>query len=156
MNDDFDNLMWAYRAVFTQAGAGGGTVIVLITANERTVILYGTIGPDDYAAGRALSGRVTDGTNIIGHVSFPDSVDNERILVLTSAAAAHVPNAGLELEKRLVLGKGDVLRIAIASLVQNETLTIALRALFRSWPPTVTTTGSGGTVTVATTYSKVI
>lgn len=153
MTDDFDNVLWAYRAVFTQTNAGGGTVLARFIANERTVIVYGTIGKDDYAADRDITGRLTDGTNVIGIVMPETPTDNE---ILHLPVATSTVDAGAQLEKRLVLGTGDELQIITSALVQTETLTVTIRALIRDWPPTVSIAGSGGTVTVTTTYDKVI
>ena len=150
--------MWAYRAVFTQTDVGGGSILAKITANERMVILYGLIGQDDYAANRTLAASILDSAgNIIGNPCENTEMDNSRLAIPGSGegAAFTVENAN-EFDKRIVMGAGETLAIQMTNVVQNETMTVAIRALIRSWPPTVTTTGSGGTVTTTVTYDKVI
>lgn len=157
MTDFFDKMLWAYRAQFTQTDVGGGIVNVRITANERTVILYGTVGSDQYAADRTLEIFVQDPNGSrIAQLLFPSPMDNERIPLIRDEAAAITDADPVQLDKILVLGKTDRLIINMATLVQNEIVTVAIRALIRSWPPTVVTTGSTGTVTTTTTYDKVI
>ena len=157
MTDDFDSLLWAYRAVFTQANAGGGSVRVNVTANERVLLLYGRTGPDDYAANKVLTVKLFDSDdNEIAMLFSNGVVDNMAFPFPITDISVVVDKDGPQLEKRLLMGKGDYLRFDVGGLVQNETLTVAMRMLIRSWPPTITTTGSGGTVTTATTYDKVI
>ena len=159
MTDEFDNLLWAYRAVFTQTNAGGGSIRVNIIVNERMVLLFGQLGPDNYAADRVLKASVRDdiGGNSVAILVKGAQIDNETLVFPSSGEGAAVgPNVANEFDKRVVLGKGDVMQIEAASLIQNETFTIAIRALIRSWPPTITIAGSGGTVTTTTTYDKVI
>lgn len=157
MNDDFDYLLWTYRAVFTQTDVGGGNIVANFVANERMVILYGTIGKDDYAADRDLESFVLSASgNIIARTLFLSPIDNVTLPLMFTSSAAVADDTTQELNKRLVLGKGEALRVRAQTPVQNETMTIAINALIRSWPPTVTTTGSGGTVTTTETYNKVI
>lgn len=154
--DYFDKMLWAYRAVVTQANVAGGSLRLNIAPQERTLFLFGAIGKDDYAADRNVEMYISDGTNTIGRGMYLTAADNEHFPIFTDAEAAVVANKGLQLEKQLLLGKGDILSIQAASLVQNETLTVALRALINAIKPTVTTTGSGGTPTIVETYNKVI
>ena len=157
MPGDFDYLLWAYRAVFTQTNAGGGTAVVNIIANERMVILYGVLGPDDYAADRILSGTIRDsGDKVVGVIFLPTAIDNESVPFPMDQSGAIVTLQGNQFFNKVVIGKGENLQLKASGLVQNETFTVAVRALIRSWPPTVSTTGSGGTVTTTTTYDKVI
>lgn len=157
MVDDFDRSLWAYRAVFTQANAAGGSIWVNMTMRERTVILYGEIGADDYAADRAVTARIKGPSgNQVGFILNQPAVDNEEFVFPVSNHSALSASDGPQTEKRLVLGKGEIITFIAAALVQNETLTINIRALISAWPPAITTTGSGGTITTVTTYNKVI
>ena len=157
MPGDFDYLMWAYRAVFKQTDGGGGSIVVNFVANERTVFLYGNIGKNDYAANRSIDAFIFDeNDDKAGIVLASTSVDNVDTPIFVSASVAITAQTTISSQDRLVLGKGDKLVIRAAALVQNEELTLALRALFKSWPPTITTTGSGGTVTTTLSYDKVI
>lgn len=157
-NRHWGRMLWAYRAVFTQANVGGGGIAVNVTANERMELIYGLVGQDDYAADRTVTGYIKDSAgNIIGQTLKGIALDNERVAIPASgegiALSASTPN---EFEKHIILGKGEVLAFTAVTLVQNETFTLALRALITTVKPTITTTGSGGTVTVVTTYDKVI
>ena len=157
MNDDFDYLLWAYKATFKQTDVGGGSIAVQITANERIVILFGRIGPNDYAAGRNVKVRISDeDDDVIATIMSVASVDNNTYHFPVADHSVVASSDGPQLEKRVVLGKGDYLDFAATSLAQNEELTVIIRALMRDWPPTVTTTGSGGTVTTTVAYDKVI
>ena len=155
MTDYFGHLLWAYRAVFKQTNAGGGTIVTNFTMNERTVLLYGGIGPNDYAANRSITGAIKDsGDNRIVPIIKTQSIDNVELPIPTIVASpAGTPP---DFEKLVIIGTGENLQIFAASLAQNEELTINLRMLIRSWPPTVATTGSTGTVTTTTTYDRVI
>lgn len=153
MTDKMKRLLWVYRCVFTQTNAGGGTVFARFIANETMEILYVTIGKDDYAANRDVTGRLTDGTNVIGIVMPTTAADDQ---MLTIPVAASTADAGQQSEKSIILAQGDELQILTGSLVQTETLTIAIRALVSSVKPTVSVTGSGGTVTQTVTYNTVI
>lgn len=155
--DEFDYSLWAGRFIVTQVAGGGGTVRLQFIANERMVVLFGTIGQDDYAANRTITVWLGDGTNIIGKVMEPLALDNVRIpFPVTGEGAAITANAANEFGRVVVLGKGDVMYVTAADLANTETLTVVIRALIREWPPTVNTTGSSGTVTLTTTYNKVI
>ncbi len=157
MNDDFDYLLWVYRAVFKQTDAGGGAIKVTLTMNERTVILFGRIGQDDYAAGRVVLGLVHDTEgNEIARILSNSTVDNQIFHFPVNDHSAVTTADGPQLEKRLILGTGQKIILNAASLVQNEELTVAVQALIRNWPPTIVTTGSAGVVTTTLTYDKVI
>ena len=157
MTDEFDNLLWAYRAVFTQTNAGGGNVIAGFTATERTVLLYGMLGQDNYAANRSISVFIYGPSgNKIAIIMFNAAIDNQFFSFPVDDISVAAANDGPQFEKRIVLGKGDRIAVEATSLIQNETVTVTLRALIRDWPPTVATTGSTGTVTTTETYNKVI
>lgn len=158
MIDAFDKMFWAYRAVFKQTDVGGGAIVVNIIAQERMVILYGLIGPNDYAAVRAIACQVRDTSgNLIGNALKAINMDNARVVFpATGEGAAVVVENVSEFNKHIVLGKGEYLYLFTDALVQNEELTIAVRALIQTSLPSVTTTGSAGTVTITTTYNKVI
>ena len=154
--DLLDNQMWAYHAVFKQTNAGGGAVTIKIIANERTAFLFGMFGADDYAADRTITGFIHDGTNVIARIFFPSPVDNEQVPMWGLGAAAIVHGQAQDFSQPIVLGKGDMLQYTVATLVQNEEITMALRALVKSWPPSISTTGSAGTVTITQTYNEMI
>lgn len=159
MTDLMDHMLWAYQGVVKQTAAGGGTVRLVFVANERTVILYGCVGPDDYNAARAVSGRLLDADgDQIGYVLSSNSIDNVVIPMLGDYRNGDTPNTYDELRPSnlLIMGAGDVLRFQATSLIQNEELTLTIRALCDSKPPTVATTGSAGTVTLTENYNKVM
>lgn len=157
MTDLMDHMMWAYRGVLTQAGAGGGQIRLNFMSRDRVVFLYGMIGPDDYAADRNLEVWTTDNAgNIIARHIQVTPVDNEKVQMFKKGATVAAADEGFELEQLFVLGSGDILHIQVATPIQNETMTVAVRALIDAYIPIITTTDSVGTVTIAETYSKVI
>lgn len=156
LTDEFDKMLWMYRAVFTQTNVAGGTIKVTIAARERMQFFYGRLGPDNYAAGRTLVGTVTDSAgNTIARVLFASPVDDASLPIPWLSSAAVTAEATNNLGYKLTLAKGDSLVLNALTLVQNETFTVALRALVPSCKPNVVTTGSGGTVTTTTTYDKI-
>lgn len=158
MTDGLEHMMWAYRAVFKQTDVGGGHIIVTITANERMEVLYCLAGPNDYAANRTLTSDIRDSAgNQVGKMTPSLALDNATMAspAFGSGAAITIGHSN-EFNQKFTLGQDDSLRFAALSLVQNEELTIAIRALIDSVKPTIATTGSGGTVTITTTYDRVI
>ena len=155
--NEFDKLLWVYRAVFKQANAGGGTIQVNIIARERTVLLSGTIGNNDYAANRTESVALRDeDDNQILALMSNGAVDNTQFPFPVSDHSAVASGDGHELQKRVVMGKGEYIIARAFTLDQNEEFTLSVRALVESSKPSVTTTGSAGTVTSVLTYDKVI
>ena len=155
--DLFDNMIWAYRAVFKQTDVGGGSILANFTMNERTVILYGIIGLNDYAADRVIDVSVKDSAgNFITRVMYPSPIDNELVPLIHSSSAVVIINTTGEFHIKLLIGKGEVLTVRVLALAQNEELTVNLRALVSSVFPSISTTGSDGTVTITETYNKVI
>lgn len=157
MIDVFDRLLWVYRAVFKQTNAGGGTIRVIFTAQERTLFLFGHFGPNDYAANRNIQGTIKDAGNlVIGQVLPTTAADNQMFSIPKADAAITSGGYGTHFNTPFLLARGESVVLDAVSLIQNEELTIAFKALVTSKQPFVTTTGSGGTVTVTTTYDKVI
>lgn len=156
MTDLFDRMLWAYHTVLKQTGAGGGHVTLNITARERMLILYGMIGPDDYAAARAVSVLLYDGIGgkLIARVNINDDIDDMH-LPFPSTNADPVEKVN-EFSNRILIGKGESLKLTASSLIQNEEMTVTLKALITSTKPSMTTTGSTGTVTNTVVYDKVI
>ena len=156
MIDPFDKMLWVYRAVFTQT-AGAANVKVTFTFSERAVILYGIVGKDDYAAGRSISAKLLHGGAVVATVLESIAPDNERVPFPASGEGAAIDTDGAnEFEKVVVVGKDDSLVIEASALATSETLTIQIRVLVGTRKPVVITTGSGGTVTIAVTYDKII
>ena len=157
MTQVFDRLLWSYRAVFKQTDGGGGTILVIMTFKERTVLLYGGIGPNDYAANRTVKGQILDSDdNVLGTILSNAAVDNKGFPFPVSDHSVVAASDGCEFEKQVVLGMGDQLVFTATGIVLNEELTVALRAMVSSARPFVETTGSGGTVTTTVTYDEVI
>lgn len=157
MLDDFRGMLWSYRAVFKQTAGGGGNIVVNITANQRMVLLYAGIGQNAYAAGRTIVARVRDDSGVDMAIIFSSAaVDGALHNFPDSDHSIAAASDGPYFEKRIVLGKGDFIFIQATGLVLNEELTLHMRALITSVLPTITTTGSTGTVTTTTTHSKVI
>lgn len=153
---EFSNMMWAYRTTVKQTDVGGGTVALLVEANERTVILYGVTGPNDYAANRTVDVRLEDGTDLLNILMSNAAVDNVRFYFPTGDHSTVTNDDGIEFHKRIVLGSGDQIRARAITLAQNEELTITIRGLIGTKIPTITTAGSAGTVTLTEVYNKVI
>ena len=149
LHDDFKGALWAARYEFTQTNAGGGNILANFIAQERTLLLFGSIGRDVYAGDRTVQVRVNDGDplNIIAYLLFPSPINNETVTFPKGGAVAVAGSVGGEFEKRVLLGKGDTLTVVADALAQNEVLSVQLRALVRHEEPTVNTTGSSGTVT---------
>lgn len=159
MNDDLRRLMWVYRAVFTQTNAGGGNIRANVTARERTLLLYGRTGPDDYAANKIVTVKLFDvNDDEIAMLMSNGTVDNQAFPFPISDISVVADKDGPQLEKRLLMAVGDYLRFDVGGLNQNNTFTIAIRALLgdNGAPPTITTTGSTGTVTTGETDNRVV
>lgn len=157
MTDKFDSLLWAYKATFTQTAGGGGAIRVIVTAQERTEILYGRVAADNYAAGRALTVQVYDGASTVAIVLESIDIDANNVGFPATGDGAAVATGNVnEFEKSIILGKGDTLQFDLASIADGKTMLLVIRALVSMAVPVVTTTGSGGTVTTTVTYDKVI
>lgn len=156
--DPFDKSMWAYRAVFKQTNAGGGTIKVNVAAKARMVLLYGLIGPNDYAADRTMVGWIEDSArNKIARLLYGSPIDNVTLSFPIYRETTVVAGDGTsDLSQIAIVSEDDVLVVTALTLALNEELTIIMRALIDMQKPNVTTTGSGGTVTTTTTYDKVI
>lgn len=154
--DPFDGVMYAYRAVFKQTDVGGGKIKCRITARERTVILYGSIGPDDYAADRTIGGWLFDGTNSYARILFELPIDNASMSFPLTKESSPADKAPIDFANILILGRGDSIVLSCSTPVQNEEMTVVFRCLVHTWPPLVASTGSAGTVTITVDYSKVI
>lgn len=158
MTDLFDKMLWVYRAIFTQTNVGGGIIKILITARERTVFLSGMFGPNDWAADRTIWGQLIDenGTRI-ADLLFPSPLDNEEVPAWSAnAVATLIQKQTMDFNQLIVLGKGEYMLFEISTPIQNEAITMSIRALVDTSKPSITTTGSGGTVTTTVTYDKVI
>lgn len=153
---EFSNMFWAYRAVVKQTGGGGGIAALSITANERFVLLYGITGRDDYAAGRSVNAQILDsGDEVIANAIIAEAgLDNVRVPIPSTDPTPE--STANQFQNRIVMGSTDVIKISMATLATNEELTVVVRGLIGSKPPTVTTTGSTGTVTLTEDYNKVI
>lgn len=151
--------MWAYHAVFTQSNAGGGNVLIQITPGAGTEVILQSvqIGPDDYAADRtgAIQLMDSEGTpNRVARLIPLAAIDNEVMMWPSINATADFTH--LWPGQQIIMTGADQLRIYLNAFAQNETITVAIRARLRGQIPVITTTGSGGTVGVATTYSVVL
>lgn len=156
MNEGFEGLMWAYRATFKQENVAGGSIVVRITPRERMMLLYGRIGANDYAAGRTVNVWLRDSAdNYLAQIMDSTSVDNISIPFPVDTVTVVDGQAG-QFYNRMIMVPSDYIYITATSLVQNEELTLAIRAIVEATKPFVETTGSGGTVTVTTTYDKVM
>lgn len=158
MVDEMEHPLWSYHAVFKQTAGGGGTVQAIVTATTRTVILFGQTGPDNYAAGKQIYVRHYDEDDEkLATLMNQTGQDNTELVFPWSDHSVQADKDGPQLNMRVVMGKGDYLLIAALSLVQNEELTVAIRALLDGMsPPLVTSTGSGGTVTITVDTNAVI
>lgn len=147
-------MTWAYRAVFTQTNAGGGNVNARFIFSEKAIIKYITIGPDNYGADRSIQVRLTDGSTFTGILMPVTTTDNE---TLTAPVNTSVEDAGQQLEKEILIA-GSLYEIQVfgASLALNETMTVVISGLIKTTKPIVSITGSSGTVTITTTYNKVV
>lgn len=151
-----DYPMWAYRAVFKQTDAGGGNIVVIINPTGRFRLLYGTIGPDDYAAARTISSYIDDGSDhlVARLIESGTSINNVTIPLISDASLSG--GEANQIQKTVEMSGIDLLKISANSLAQNEELTISIRALIERGIPTIDISDSGGTVTITETYNKVI
>jgi len=153
-----DRGVFRIRQIYTQDNAGGGSIILRVGAGVgSTVWMYNlSVGPDDYAAVRTLTVSINNGDN--GRIVdlFPaTAVDNRRLnFPAPGPEAAAFDSVGTS-EYIRITGNAT-LQIFAATLVQNETLTFAFEAIVRGDTPGVTSTASGGTVTLTTSQDNVI
>ena len=149
-------MLWNYRAVFTQDNVAGGHIRVRIVADSRTEILFGTIGEDNYAADRTIEVNVLNsGYDVIANALFPVPTDDHFLPFPHDSQTAVADGAPNQFNNTIKLADGDVLNIIALSLVQAETLTIAVRALIGLKKPSISTASSTGTVTAVTDFDKV-
>lgn len=150
---------WNFRGVMTQQAAGGGSLVYHITIGAGTELIIQSIqlGADDYAAGRTANISILSSAVAVIASLQTASVDNQTLGIpadRVASTAGAVLNSTPQLT-RLVGGDDQLIRVRADALAQNETLTVAIRARIRGIKPTVATTGSGGTPSLATTYDKV-
>ena len=150
--------IWAYRAVFTQTDANGGTIKVNISFPDRGNEFYVQnllIGRDTYAADRNIVAQILD-TN-------GDPVA-KLINQTVSAKYLHYPwdettvaDGVLGRLQFPIVSHPDYLSVSAVGLAQNETLTLLLRLrlLHGSAVPRIDYSGSGGVVTVVENYNRV-
>jgi len=152
--------LWQYHAVFTQTNAGGGNVIANFTipAGSRLELLSVVIGTDDYAAGRTVKMYIKDVSD--RHIVMPltyagVSIDNV-FLFWPHLGEAVAADKVTTLRQKYLLGPDEYLYFLATALVQNETFSIGIRGLITGVKPTITTTGSTGTVSTTTTHNRVV
>ena len=149
---------WEYRAVITQTAVGPKFVKVQFNFGSgkgaEHILMYGTLGPDDYAAGRQADIFIADGetaNNIIAKLNSA-SLDNQTLgfpsLPVAGADGIARPNM-------FVISRPDVVVVNVAALAQNETVTVNVRFRLRHRIPSVTIT-TDGTVSTAETFNLVI
>lgn len=154
----FDPAVWmklTFIGVGTQTGAGGGNVIVAMQSakGSLTIVVGAMIGPDDYAAVRAITANITDSEGTANTLLplFSESIDNAVRIIpqnLTDDATLFTfQSSGL-----IVLGGQERLKITADALVQNETLTVKISAL-TTGKPAFSISGTG-TPTLTTTYER--
>lgn len=151
---------WMWRGVLTQTGAGGGNNVLNFSIDEGNEIIIQRIliGPDDYDAGNAVAIQILDQESTPNTIAEwqSTSLDNQTLAIPASRDAGTANNQQDTTSdlSRLLTGH-TTLRIRADALIQNETLTVAIAARIRGVIPTIATTGSSGTVSLAITYSKV-
>jgi len=151
-----DWFIWQMRAVYTQTDVGGGTVVAKMAplGGEVMELVSLAIGPDNYEAGRNLDIYIEDsaGNNILSVVGGVISIDNVKVNVPglpAVLAGGNKPNI-----KDLLIAGEDKLVVSVASLAQNETVTIAIRAkIYGRTRPVTDKSDSGGTVTETKNYN---
>ena len=150
--------MYGFKGTSKQNGAGGGGLILNISPGKGNMMipLYGTIGQNDYAAGRTVRVKIMDATpSQLATLFIAASIDNVVLplfFITENAVAGSDPQ--VKGSDNWTIAGTDILRVQADSLVQNEELTLTLRALVYGILPTVTTTDSGGTAALTTAYNK--
>jgi len=161
MNHDNKNdavYLWKYRGVATQANAAGGAIVFDITPGDGNYL--------ELIAARP----VNSGTNTL-LVQVLDSANNNLGLLGTLGSAAglqmHLPSIGANANATAnvmnstglrVLGTDKLVFLQGAAGLQNDTLTVSIRAYVRSsTAPTVSKARStnAADVTIVETYNTV-
>lgn len=152
---EFSNMLWAYKAVAKQTNVAGGALAMNFTVQERFVLLYGQVGPDDYSASKNVNVNLYDATGgvIVIPMQNVEGLDDQRMAFPSRETDPVIKP--MEFGNRMVIGSGEVIKISTATLVQNEELTVTMRGLIGSVPPVVSL-GVIGTPTITVEYNKVI
>lgn len=150
-------MRYTARYVFTQSNVGGGIIRGNIVFPEKAVLLWCTVGPDDYSAAKAINAYLRDDVpNTIARLGT-FSLDNVSATFPNEDASLYADGDGPLFKNKIDIGADQDISVLTASLAQTETLTITINALIKTTVPTTNSTGSTGTVAAASvTYSKVI
>lgn len=150
--------IWEYRAVYTQANAAGGNVIIDISGVSagKYELLEAVIGPDNYAAGRTTEIYQRDSDNNSLGLLVTGSIDNTQLVFPYADGTQAVTQ--LKAGHPIEFGGNTKISIEGTALAQNETLTVYIKVkVFGGWVPTVASTRSGGTVGAPTvTFNQVL
>jgi len=148
---------WAYRGTLTQSNAGGGNGVITIIpgAGSEFMLIWVHLGPNDYAAARTVTVRVEDTDNNRIMDIYSAAIDNVHVnlpITNSDSVASALNKSGFP----FMISGTDILHFDAASLAQNETFTIAIRARLKGKIPTIATTGSTGTVALVADYNTVL
>lgn len=147
---------WTYQGVWKQTDAAGGTTKAVFQGSSRWILLWGQVGQNNYGAARTIDIRILDqNDDVIAKLITTDTVDNETLPFPTNNATPATQILDLSAIRPLIFGVNDVLQIQLASLAQNEEITVTLRGLCSNYAPAPTSTGSAGTVTITEVYNQV-
>lgn len=150
-----DRMLWAYVATFTQTTSTGNPTIV-VTANERTVLIIGALGPNNYTGALAFDVELLDEDDKTLSSFVFESIDNSLLAWPQLDQSIEVGEDGHHWNYVIPMGKGDHVDIVGTSLLATNTLTISLRAYIKTTKPTVTATTTAGTIPVSVAMDKVI
>ena len=151
-----DWMYWSYQAIATQT-TSTGTVTFKMTANERMKFLWGWIGKDDYASGRAILVQIFDADdNLIALLETEATVDNQTVAFPKFDFSISAVNDGIRFEQKIDLAKGDYIQVVWTSLLATERASVALRALIKTTKPTISIVTSAGTIPIVVDSDKVI
>lgn len=152
--------IWVYQATFTQTSAGGGLIDVRISpgAGNQLLLLNGMTGADDYSANETVDVSLISNSQILGYFRPQDTAVDNLLLAFPFIGATKAAASGTwnPLSADFVLQGGEELRIVTSALAQNETLKVRVRFKILSKIGTISTAGSGGTVTTTETTNKII
>ena len=150
---------WAYRAVFKESGAGGGTITVDVTpgAGNEMLIMSIHMGADNYGANRTVTVRLEDSANNrIQDIFSSGTIDNTHTNLPLIGSDSTLGDWSKLGGQGFIVSGTDSLTFIAASLAQNEELTIAIRARLKGKMPAITAASTGTIGTTVTTYSKVL
>lgn len=141
--------LWSFRTVITQEAVAGGDVVLDIKLPGGAIIIVdGGTGSDVYATGRQTYVQVVDEDGNAFYVRGIASANNQPYPIVVKGVPQTDIVSTMGGVGAVILADRDTLRVVASSLAQNETFTVAVRAIVKRGfkVPDVDITNSGGTV----------